>query len=95
MLNVFQTCFKGFKLKKLVVEPKMAQSVESDEESVDRQPNQSRSGSTPNSTGRGPGRPPAQPVEGAKNFLFIPERLFNRLRSGRSLVEAQRSPTKH
>ena len=83
MLNIFQTCFKGFKLKKLIVEPKMTQSVESDEESVDHQPNRSRSGSTPSSTGRGPGRPPAQPVEGAKNFFFILEQLFNRLRSGR------------
>ena len=31
----FQTCLKGFKLKKLVVEPKIAQPVESDEEPVD------------------------------------------------------------
>ena len=28
---LFQTCFKGFKLKKLGVEPKMAQLVEPDE----------------------------------------------------------------
>ena len=28
MSNVFQTCLKGFKLKKLVVEPKMTQQVE-------------------------------------------------------------------
>ena len=42
MLNYFQTCFKAFKLKKIIVEPKMAQSieestqlVESDEELVD------------------------------------------------------------
>ena len=31
---VFQTCLKGFKLKKLGVEPKMAQPVEPDEEPV-------------------------------------------------------------
>ena len=30
MSNVFQTCLKGFKLKKLVVEPKMAQPIEPD-----------------------------------------------------------------
>ena len=48
MLNVFQTW-----LKKLVVEPKTAQPVELNEESVDRQLNQSRSKSTPSSTGRG------------------------------------------
>ena len=35
MSNVFQTCLKGFKLKKLVVEQKMAQPVEPDEEPVD------------------------------------------------------------
>ena len=35
MSNVFQTCLKGFKLKKLVVEPKTAQPVEPDEEPVD------------------------------------------------------------
>ena len=30
MSNVFQTCLKGFKLKKLVIEPKMVQPVELD-----------------------------------------------------------------
>ena len=35
MSNVFQNCLKGFKLKKLVIEPKMAQSVEPDEEPVE------------------------------------------------------------
>ena len=50
---LFQTCLKGFKLKKLVVEPKTIQLVEPDEESVDRQLNRSRSGLTPNSTGQG------------------------------------------
>ena len=34
MSNVFQTCLKGFKLKKLVVEPKMTQPVESDKELI-------------------------------------------------------------
>ena len=42
MSNVFQTYFKGFKLKKLVVESKTARSVELDEEPVN-----------PNSIGRG------------------------------------------
>ena len=56
MSNVFQTCLKGFKLKRLVVEPKTAQLVKPNEESVD----------PPNSTGR----PPAQSIEGAKNLVF-------------------------
>ena len=53
MSNVFQTCLKCFKLKKLVVKPKTAQPV-------DRQLNRSR---------------------GAKNFLSLPEWLFNRMRN--------------
>ena len=44
MSNVFQTCLKGFKLKKFVVVPKMAQLIELDEESVDPHLNRSRSG---------------------------------------------------
>ena len=76
----FKLVLKGFKLKNLVVEPKTAQLVELDEESVDRQLNRSRSGLTHSSTGRGPSRPLAQPVESAKNFIFLPERLFNRSR---------------
>ena len=35
MSNVFQTCLKGFKLKRMVVKPKMAQPVELDEEPID------------------------------------------------------------
>ena len=35
MSNVLQSCLKGFKLKKMVVELKTAQPVESDEELVD------------------------------------------------------------
>ena len=35
MSNAFQTCLKGFKLKMMIVEPKMAQPVELDEELVD------------------------------------------------------------
>ena len=45
----FQTCLKGYKLKKLVVEPKKPQPVEP----VDRQLNWSRYRSTPNSTDQG------------------------------------------
>ena len=61
-LKPYVKCFsnlfkKVFKLKKLVVKPKMAQPVELDEEPVDRQLNRSRSGSTPSSTGRGSGQP--------------------------------------
>ena len=48
----FKLILKGFKLKKLVVEPKMAQSVESNEEPIDRQLNRSKSKSTPSSTGQ-------------------------------------------
>ena len=51
----FKLVLKDFKLKKLVVEPKMAQLVELDEEPVDRQLNWSRFGSTPSSVGRGLG----------------------------------------
>ena len=53
LCQMFFKLVKGFKLKKLIVEPKTAQPVEPDEESVDRQLNRSRSGSTPNSTGQG------------------------------------------
>ena len=53
MSNVFQTCLKGFKLKKLVIEPKTAQPVESDEEPIDCQLNRSRSRLIPSSIGQG------------------------------------------
>ena len=67
-VKCFSNLFKKvFKLKKLVVEPIMAQPVELDEEPIDLQLNRSRSGSTPNSTGRGSGLPPAQPVEARVN----------------------------
>ena len=42
MSNIFQTCLKGFKLKKLVVELKKTQPVEPNEELIDPQFNQSR-----------------------------------------------------
>ena len=64
----FKFVLKGFKLKKLVVEPKTAQPIEPNKESIDRQLNWSRFRLTPSSTGRGPGRPPTQPVEGAKKI---------------------------
>ena len=35
MSNTFQTCLKGFKLKKMIVDPKTAQPVESDEELIE------------------------------------------------------------
>ena len=47
MSNVFQTYLKGFKLKKLVVEPKTTQPVEPDEEPVDHQLNRSRGAKKP------------------------------------------------
>ena len=34
MSNVYHTCLKSFKLKMMVVEPKMVQPVESNEETV-------------------------------------------------------------
>ena len=71
MSNSFQTCLKGFKLKELVVEPKMAQLVEPDEESVDPQFNQSRVRTITD-------RPPAQPVEECKKpSLSLLKWLFN------------------
>ena len=36
MSNAFQTCLKGFKLKMMFVEQKMAQPVEHDEEPIDK-----------------------------------------------------------
>ena len=70
----FKLVLKGFKLKRLVVEPKngstgwtrwgtdrpQAQLVEV---LVDPQLNWSRPGSTHSSTGRGPGRPTTPPIE--------------------------------
>ena len=52
-VKYFSTYLKGFKLKKLVVEPKMAQPIEPNEQSVDHQLNWSKSRSTPSSTGQG------------------------------------------
>ena len=92
--NVFQTCLKCFKLKKLVVEQKMAQPVEPDEEPIDPQLNRSRSGSTPNSTGRGPGRPPAQQVEGVKNSLSS-KTVVQQIKVEPQPVKVQRSLAKH
>ena len=53
LFHVFPTCLKGFKLKKLVIEPKTVQPAESDEEPVDRQLNWSRSRLPPSSIGQG------------------------------------------
>ena len=96
----FKLVLKCFNLKKLVVEPKNSSigwtgwgtgrpQVQPVEVRVNPQLNRSRSGSTHSSTGRGPSRPPTQLIDGAKNFLFLSERLFNlsrlnlnRLRSG-------------
>ena len=87
MSNVFQTCLKGFKLKKLVVEPKTAQPIEPDKESVDPQLNWLR-GVKKHSLSS---RMIVQPDE----ELVNPH--LNRSRSSRGLVEVQlrsnRSPT--
>ena len=81
----FKLVLKDFKLKKLVVEPKMAQLVELDEEPVDRQLNWSRFGSTLRSTSRSPSRPLVQLVEDrsrdSKNFLSLPVAFSSRSRS--------------
>ena len=79
----FKLVLKGFKLKKLVVEPK--------------------NGST-GWIGRGSGRPTAQQVEARvdpqlnrsrvqENFLFLPERLFNRSRLNLNRLRSGRGPT--
>ena len=74
MLNVFQTCLKGFKLKNMVVEPKTTQLVER----------------------------LAQSVDGCKNILSLPKRLFDPSRfnliwssTGRGVVEVQQSLVMH
>ena len=81
MSNAFQYCLKGFKLKLMVVEPKMAQLVELDEESVE--PDEE-----PVDLFNLIGRPVqlnrstclAQPVKGCKNLLSLSKCLFNQLR---------------
>ena len=76
----FKLVLKVFKFLSWLLSQKTAQPVELSEEPIDRKLNRSRSGSTPSSIDRGSGRLPAQPVESAKNFLFLPEWLFNRSR---------------
>ena len=88
MSNIFQTCLKGFKLKKLVVESKMTQLVELDEEPIDPQLNWSRDAKKPFLSSRTvvqPVKVEPQPVD--------PH--LNRLMSGQEVVEVQRPPTKH
>ena len=86
--NVFQTCLKCFKLKKLVVEQKMAQPVEPDEEPVDpsTQPVEGCKKSSLSS------RTVVQPVKVEPQSI---DPHLNRLRSDQGAVEVQRSPTKH
>ena len=52
MSNIFQTCLKGFKLKKLVVELKKTQPVEPNEELINPQFNQSRGAKKPSLSSR-------------------------------------------
>ena len=88
MSNIFQTCLKGFKLKKLVVESKMTQLVELDKEPIDPQLNRSRDAKKPFLSSRTvvqPVKVEPQPVD--------PH--LNRLMSGQEVVEVQRPPTKH
>ena len=66
-VKCFSNLFKKvFKLKKLVVKPKMAQPVELDEEPVDRQLNRS----TPSSTGRTLARPVKPPTASLTFFFY-------------------------
>ena len=106
ILNVFQTCLKGFKLKNLVVEPKTAQPVEPDEEPINSHLNRSRSRSTPSSTSQWCEQYPVDRqlnrLRSAKNLISLLEWLFNQMRNrsthtsnGRGSIEVQRSPAKH
>ena len=86
--NDFQTCLKGFKLKKISYWPKTAQPVEPDEESVNPQLNRSRGAKNSSLSSRmivQPIKVEPQPVD--------PH--LNRSRSGQGAVEVQRSLTKH
>ena len=86
--NVLQTCLKGFKLKKLVVEPKTAQPIELDEELIDPQLNQS-SGAKKNLLYS---RMVVQPVKGEQEPV---DPHLNQSRSDQGAVEVQWSPVKH
>ena len=88
MSNVFQTCLKGFKLKKLVVETKMAQLVKLDEEPVDPQLNWSRDAKKHSLSSK----MVVQPIK-VEPQLVDPH--LNRLRSSQGAVKVQRSPAKH
>ena len=66
MSNASQFCLKGFNLKMMVVEPKMAQSVESNEELVDLFSSTDRMVQTPSLSSRmvvQPVKIEPQPVE--------------------------------
>ena len=88
MSNVLQTCLKGFKLKKLVVEPKTAQPVEPNEESIDPQFNRSRGAKKSFLFSR----MVVQPIK-VEQESFNPH--LNRSRSGQRAVEIQRLLVKH
>ena len=88
MSNVFQTCLKGFKLKKLVIEPKMAQPIEPDEEPINPQLNWSRGTKKPYLSSKTVVqlvKVEPQPVNPHLNWL----------RSGQWAIEVQRSPVNH
>ena len=76
----FQTCLKGFKLKKLVVEPKTTQPVELDEEPVNPQLNRSMSAK--------------QPFLSSRTVVQPVNPYLNRSRSGQGAVEVQLLPAK-
>ena len=85
----FKLVLKGFKLKKLVVEPKTAQPVESVKELVDRLC----------SFGRGPVKGCQKLSLSPSGLLFPVEVILFlvevRSRTGRGPVKAQRLPAKH
>ena len=75
----FQTCLKGFKLKRLVVEPKMAQPVELDEKPVNPQLNQLRSAKKPSLSSK-------MVIQPIKVELQLVDPHLNRLRSNGHLL---------
>ena len=88
MSNVLQTCSKGFKLKKLVVEPKTTQPIEPNEESINPQFNRSRGTKKSFLFSRMVVQPIKVEQESVNPHL-------NRSRSGQREVEIQRLPAKH
>ena len=88
MSNASQFCLKGFNLKMMVVEPKMAQSVESNEELVDLFSSTDRRVQTPSLSSRMVVQPVK--IEPQRSRLSL-----NQSRSSQGVVKVQWSPAKH